>query len=143
MTDAATAARYLAYLCREDGGGRGPLPAKTHALLYLAQGWSYVWDGKPVFEGGFDAGAFGPVNADAAKAVGRGFDAKPDAAEGAARPDDEDAAGTLEATWREFGRKDGFSLSVMSRRGPWEAAYAAGTRISDEDVRDWFLRVHG
>ena len=37
-------------------------PLKLQKILYYAQGWSYVWDGVPLFEEEFEAWQYGPVN---------------------------------------------------------------------------------
>ena len=63
MIDIMDAAHYLVYLSYHEK--RGPLiPLKLQKLLYLAQGWSYVWDNKPLFQGEFKAWQYGPVNVD-------------------------------------------------------------------------------
>ena len=55
------AAHYLVYLSYHDK--RNSLtPLKLQKLLYLAQGWSYVWDNRPLFLDEFEAWQYGPVN---------------------------------------------------------------------------------
>ena len=46
------AARYLIYLSYHDSDRITPL--KLQKLLYLSQGWSYVWDDVPLFADQFD-----------------------------------------------------------------------------------------
>ena len=61
MVDILDAARYLIFLSY--GEKKYSLtPLKLQKLLYLAQGWSYVWDNRPVFSDDFCAWQYGPVS---------------------------------------------------------------------------------
>ena len=61
MVDILDAARYLIFLSY--GRKKYSLtPLKLQKLLYLTQGWSYVWDNKPAFVDDFCAWQYGPVN---------------------------------------------------------------------------------
>lgn len=54
MVDILDAARYLVFLSY--GRKRYSLtPLKLQKLLYLAQGWSFVWDDKAAFAEEFEA----------------------------------------------------------------------------------------
>ena len=61
MVDILDAARYLIFLSY--GRRKYSLtPLKLQKLLYLAQGWSFVWDDKEAFSDEFCAWQYGPVN---------------------------------------------------------------------------------
>ena len=61
MISIMQAAKYLVYLSYKNKRGAFT-PLKLQKILYFAQGWSFVWDDKPLFEGEFEAWQYGPVN---------------------------------------------------------------------------------
>lgn len=58
---ALEAARYLIYLSGVDELSRGITPLKLQKLLYYGQGFSFIWDKKPLFEDEIQAWQYGPV----------------------------------------------------------------------------------
>ena len=61
MVDILDAARYFVFLSY--GRKQYSLtPLKLQKILYLAQGWSYVWDNHAAFPDEFEAWQYGPVN---------------------------------------------------------------------------------
>ena len=54
-------ARYLIYLSYHDGNNYSLTPLKLQKVLYYVQGWSYLWDNKPMFAEVFEAWQYGPV----------------------------------------------------------------------------------
>lgn len=54
-------AKYFVHLSYSES--RASLtPLKLQKILYFAQGWSFVWDNKPLFAETFEAWQYGPVN---------------------------------------------------------------------------------
>ena len=51
-------ARYLIYLSYGENC-YSLTPLKLQKILYYVQGWSYVWDGKPMFNEEFEAWQYG------------------------------------------------------------------------------------
>ena len=60
MINIIEASRYLVYLSYKNMKSLTPL--KLQKILYLSQGWSYVWDREPMFKECFHAWQYGPVN---------------------------------------------------------------------------------
>ena len=52
-------ARYLIYLSYHDGNNYSLTPLKLQKVLYYVQGWSYLWDNKPMFAEVFEAWQYG------------------------------------------------------------------------------------
>lgn len=136
------AARYLVYLSYNDSIA-SLTPLKLQKLLYLAQGWSYVWDGKPLFSDEFEAWQYGPVNNEIYYHFKKyGSDEIPDY-EGIDYIDDDDARETLEAVWDRYGPYSAFELVELTHRQlPWKKAYEQGTFIRNEDIKHYFQSIY-
>lgn len=61
MVDILEAARYLVFLSYQKDR-HSLTPVKLQKILYLAQGWSFVWDNKALFPEDFCAWEYGPAN---------------------------------------------------------------------------------
>lgn len=142
MVDILDAARYLVYLSY--GKKRYSLtPLKLQKLLYLAQGWSYVWDNKPAFEDDFQAWQYGPVNEkvyEAFKKYGRN---EIPISEGIRSIIDIDIKETLNAIWDEYGNRSAFDLVELThKQTPWKQAYARGGRITNNIIMRYFQSTY-
>ena len=138
MVDILDAARYLIFLSY--GEKKYSLtPLKLQKLLYLAQGWSYVWDNRPVFSDDFCAWQYGPVNErvyETFKKYGR-FEIPE--LEGSDRIVDKNVRETLEAIWLEYGRYTAYDLVELTHsQSPWKFAYSNGSRITNTSIRRYF-----
>ncbi len=138
MVDILDAARYLVFLSY----GRKSYsltPLKLQKLLYLAQGWSYVWDGRAAFADEFEAWQYGPVNErvyEAFKKYGRSE--IPDY-EGIPEVEDCDVQDTLDAIWNEYGKKTAYNLVELThQQDPWKIAYSRGDRITNNSIKEYF-----
>ena len=134
MIDIMDAARYLVYLSYYQK--RASLTSlKLQKLLYLAQGWSYVWDNKPLFCNEFEAWQYGPVNVD-------GRDEIP-ASEAEQYEFDNDTKETLEAIWEEFGSYSAFQLVEITHcQEPWKDAYLANATIKNSNIKEYFQSTY-
>ena len=136
------AARYLVFLSY--GENRNSLtPLKLQKLLYLAQGWSYVWDGVPVFEDEFCAWQYGPVNEQVYEAFKQYGRSEIPQKEGIARLEDETVADTLEAIWLEYGKRTAYDLVELTHnQEPWKTAYLHGNRITNSSIQKYFQSTY-
>lgn len=136
------AACYLIYLSYTTNCS-SLTPLKLQKLLYLAQGWSYVWDGRPLFSSQFEAWQYGPVNTEVYnhfKGYGRGEIPR---CEGIDRVDDIEAEETLEAIWDSYGSYSAFELVELThKQQPWKKAYDSGGVIPNEDIRQYFQSTY-
>ena len=142
MVDILDAARYIVFLSY--GKNRNSLtPLKLQKILYLAQGWNYVWDDKPAFKDEFCAWQYGPVNEkvyEAFKIYGR--DEIPEH-EGISELSDHDVAETLEAVWKEYGKRTAYDLVELTHnQRPWEIAYLKGIKITNSSIRSYFQSTY-
>ena len=138
MVDILDAARYLIFLSY--GNKKYSLtPLKLQKLLYLVQGWSYVWDDKPAFNDDFCAWQYGPVNEkvyETYKKYGR-FEIPE--AEGSNRIGDKDVAETIESVWSEYGKYTAYDLVELTHsQSPWKNAYSKGKRITNNSIKAYF-----
>ena len=138
MIDILDAARYLIFLSY--GEKRYSLtPLKIQKILYLAQGWSYVWDGVPAYPDRFVAWQSGPVNEkvyEAFKQYGRGEIPE---WEGLSKLMDRDVEETLDAVWLEYGKISAYDLVELThKQDPWKYAYTDNREISNENIRKYF-----
>ena len=142
MINMMDAARYLVYLSYNENVA-SLTPLKLQKLLYLAQGWSYVWDRKPLFLEEFEAWQYGPVNNEVYcyfKKYGR--DEISDYEELDYIYDD-DARETLEAIWDSYGPYNAFELVELTHQQlPWKKAYEQGTTIKNEDIKRYFQSTY-
>lgn len=142
MVDILDAARYLVFLSY--GKHKNSLtPLKLQKMLYLAQGWSYVWDGVAAFNDDFCAWQFGPVNEkiyESFKKFGR--DEIPQE-EGKSDIKDKEVEETLEAVWKEFGKLSAYDLVELTHsQKPWKEAYSQGVKISNKSIKDYFQSTY-
>ena len=143
MIDVIEVARRFVFLSYGKSKYSLTLP-KLQYLLYLTQGWSFVWDGVPAFSEEFEAGARGPFSGKVAEVFEKyGRDEIPET-EGSDDVSDEAIGETIDAIWREFGRKPAFALSeLVCGQEPWLHAYERRLPISVDDVKKYFLFAYG
>lgn len=138
MVDILDAARYLVFLSY--GRKKYSLtPLKLQKLLYLAQGWSYVWDNKAAFYDEFEAWQYGPVNEKVYETFKKYGRSEIPEKEGINFLDDFDVKETLEAIWNEFGKKTAYDLvDLTHEQKPWRDAYSRGTKITNSSIKQYF-----
>ena len=138
MVDILDAARYLVFLSY--GRQRYSLtPLKLQKILYLAQGWSFVWDGKAAFLDDFEAWQYGPVNERVYEVFRKYGRSEIPKSEGREVLMDTDVRETLDAVWSEYGRKTAYDLVELTHcQLPWRNAYAHGTRITNDSIKKYF-----
>lgn len=138
MVDVLEAARYLVYLSyQEDRHSLTPL--KLQKILYLAQGWSFVWDNKALFPEDFCAWEYGPANEKVYETFKKYGRSEIPAAEGITDVADKDARDTLEAVWGEYGKRTAYELvNLTCSQAPWENAHANNTRIRNACICTYF-----
>lgn len=103
------AAKYFVHLSYSES--RASLtPLKLQKILYFAQGWSFVWDNKPLFAETFEAWQYGPVNPkiyNYFKKYGRNEIPKK---EEILYVTDVESKETMEAVWNNYGDYNAFEL---------------------------------
>lgn len=138
MVDILYAARYLVFLSY----GRKPYsltPLKLQKLLYLAQGWSFVWDNKAAFSDEFEAWQYGPVNEKVYEEFKKYGRSEIPEREGIGSLRDRDVKETLAAIWIEFGKKTAYDLVELThQQKPWRDAYSKGTKITNASIKKYF-----
>ena len=138
MVDILDAARYLIFLSY----GRKKyslIPLKLQKLLYLAQGWSYVWDNRPAFVDDFCAWQYGPVNERVYETFKKYGRSEISEMEGQSRIADESVRETLEAIWLEYGKLTAYDLVKLTHsQTPWKNAYSNGLRITNKSIQTYF-----
>ncbi|MCM1158706.1 MAG: DUF4065 domain-containing protein [Bacteroidales bacterium] len=143
MIDIMDAARYLVYLSYHVK--RGSLtPLKLQKLLYFSQGWSYVWDGTPLFLDEFEAWQYGPVNVKVYnwfKQYGRQeipeFEGKVCIFY---NMDDKE---TLDAIWNNYYAYSAFELVELTHaQEPWQIAYENNETIKNQDIKSFFQSTY-
>lgn len=142
MASIMDVARYLVYLSYNMNKS-SLTPLKLQKLLYLAQGWSYVWDGVPLFNSKFEAWQYGPVNTEVYncfKKYGRDEILEE---EGISNISDNDAKETIEAIWSSYGSKGAFDLVELTHnQTPWKEAYEDGLYIENESIKQYFQSTY-
>lgn len=138
MVNIVEAARYLVYLSYQKN--RYSLTSlKLQKILYLAQGWSFVWDQKALFPEDFCAWEYGPANETIYETFKKYGRSEIPAAEGIPDIADKDARDTLEAVWNEYGKRTAYDLASLTRwQVPWQNAHANNTRITNACICDYF-----
>ena len=138
MIDILEAARYLVYLSyQEDRHSLTPL--KLQKILYLAQGWSFVWDSKALFPENFCAWEYGPANEKVYETFKKYGRSEISAAEGIPDIADKDARDTLEAVWGEYGKRTAYDLvDLTCSQAPWRDASADNTKITNACICAYF-----
>ncbi len=142
MISIMQAARYLVYLSYEKK--RSSLtPLKLQKILYLAQGWSFVWDNKPLFKEEFEAWQYGPVSTEVYsqfRKYGRG---EIPAYEGSSCLEDREARETLDAVWRDYAGYSAFELVELTHsQTPWKKADYLHQVISTADIKSYFQSTY-
>ena len=143
MIDIMDAAHYLVYLSYHEK--RGSLtPLKLQKLLYLAQGWSYVWDNKPLFQSEFEAWQYGPVNVEIYnyfKSYGRAE--IPEHEGWVCQFGDMDSKETLDAIWEKYCSHSAFELvEITHKQEPWKLAYLRRGTIKNSDIKKYFQSTY-
>lgn len=136
------AAKYLVYLSYE----RKKIsltPLKLQKLLYLAQGWSFVWDNKPLFADEFEAWQYGPVNTEIYMYFSKYGRGEIPAYEGSSLVDDAEDRDTLEAVWRDYSGYSAFELVDLTHsQAPWKDAKYPHQVILTEDIKSYFQSTY-
>ena len=142
MISIIQAARYLVYLSYEKK--RSSLtPLKLQKLLYLAQGWSFVWDDKPLFEEEFEAWQYGPVNTEVYLEFRKYGRSEIPEYEGNSCLEDSDAKETLNAIWRDYSSYSAFELVDLTHSQlPWKNADYFHQVIHTEDIKAYFQSTY-
>ena len=134
------AADYLIYLSNQSG--ELPVtPLRLQKLLYLAQGWSFRWDGQALFPEEFEAWAYGPVNYDIYSRF-REYGKKPISAVEGCISDNMDATEreTLDAIWDKYRMCSTSRLvDITHNQTPWQRAYGSDRKISNDDIRKYYI----
>ena len=138
MVDILDGARYFVYLSY--GTKRYSLTQlKLQKLLYLAQGWSYVWDGRAAFADDFEAWQYGPVNEKVYQTFKKYGRSEIPQEEGSFAMDDYDVRETITAVWSEYGRMTAYDLVELTHhQQPWRDAYDRGIRITNNSIKNYF-----
>lgn len=138
MVDILDAARYLIFLSY--GRRKYSLtPLKLQKLLYLAQGWSFVWDDKEAFSDEFCAWQYGPVNEKVYETFKKYGRTEIPEYEGVHSVEDELVEDTLDSVWREYGKMSAYELVELThQQSPWIDAYAHGNIITNSSIRKYF-----
>ena len=143
MIEIMDAAHYFVYLSYHVKGG-SLTPLKLQKLLYLSQGWSYVWDDCPLFRDEFAAWQYGPVNVavyDYFKRYGRME--IPEHEGKCVRFRNVDAKETLDAVWERYCTSSAFELVELTHeQEPWQIAYYNNEPISNSDIRTYFQATY-
>ncbi len=143
MMDIMDAARYIVYVSYYVR--RGSLtPLKLQKLLYLSQGWSYVWDDCPLFQAEFEAWQYGPVNVEVYnyfKVYGR--TEIPEVEGRLCRFDCNNSKDTLDAVWDRYSHYSAFELVELTHmQEPWRIAYDKNETIRNSDIKAYFQSVY-
>ena len=136
------AAKYFVHLSYSES--RASLTSlKLQKILYFAQGWSFVWDNKPLFAETFEAWQYGPVNPkiyNYFKKYGRNEIPKK---EEILYVTDVESEETMEAVWNNYGDYNAFELVEMTHeQTPWKEAYENNTCITNEDIKQYFQSTY-
>ncbi len=136
-------ARYLIYLSY-NGKKASLTPLKLQKLLYLSQGWSYVWDDKPLFNDDFEAWKYGPVNLETYLYFKKYHNQEIPASEGIDIDDcEKDVKETISAVWDMYSGNTAFELvNITHEQTPWQKSYSRGTSIRNTDIRKYFKAVY-
>ncbi|KAI4452719.1 hypothetical protein C823_007303 [Eubacterium plexicaudatum ASF492] len=142
MVDILDAARYLVFLSY--GRKQYSLtPLKLQKLLYLAQGWSYVWDKKAAFSDEFEAWQYGPVNKKVYEEFKRYGRSEIPEREGLHSLRDFDVTETLAAIWDEYGKKTAYDLVELThQQKPWYDAYSQRKKITNNSIKQFFQSTY-
>lgn len=137
------AARYLIYLSYgKDNYSLTPL--KLQKILYYVQGWSYVWDGVPVFTEEFEAWQYGPVNREVYEEFKGYKNREIPQTEGKVPANAQQSElETIESVWRDYGNETASNLVSMTHsEAPWREAYQSGSNITNEEIKEYFMNTY-
>lgn len=142
MVDILDVARFLIFLSY--GKHRYSLtPLKLHKLLYLVQGWSYVWDNTPAFVDDFCAWKYGPVNEKVYEIFKRYGRTEIPEEEGCSSLEDKSVEETTEAIWSEYGKFTAYDLVELTHsQEPWKEAYSKGSKITKDSIKVFFQSTY-
>lgn len=142
MVDIMDVAQYIVYLSYHEKEG-SLTPLKLQKVLYLAQGWSYVWDNMPLFEDEFEAWQYGPVNTKIYEYFKRyGRNEIPER-EGRCFISNKDIKETLDAVWEKYAACSAFELVELTHsQEPWVWAYAKGGVIRNIEIKNFFQSTY-
>lgn len=142
MVDILDAARYLVSLSyRRKNYSLTPL--KLQKLLYLTQGWSFVWDRKAAFPDEFEAWQYGPVNEKVYEAFKQYGRSEIPESEGIESLSDCEVEDTLTAIWDEYGKNTAYDLVELTHsQTPWVHAYSNGRAITNNSIREYFQSTY-
>ena len=141
MVSIIQAARYLVNLSY--GSDSNPMsPLKLQKMLYFSQGWSYVWDNKPLFSEQFEAWQFGPVNREVYFEFQKyGKNTIPFTE--SAGIDDLEAKTTLDGVWNSYSKYSAYELVELTHsQKPWQVAYDTQSIISNDSIREYFQTIY-
>lgn len=119
-------------------------PLKLQKILYYVQGWSYVWDGVPVFDEEFEAWQYGPVNREVYEKFKEYKNREIPQAEGRIPANAKQSElETIESVWRDYGDETASNLVSMTHsEAPWREAYQSGSNITNEAIREYFVKTY-
>ena len=141
MINIIDAAKYLVFLSYQNMKSLTPL--KLQKILYLSQGWSYVWDDKPLFKEHFNAWQYGPVNVEVYEYFKKYGRAEIPEDESLSYISDSCSRETLESVWRNYCNYSAFELvNLTHQQSPWIKAFQKGTEISNSDIKDYFRSTY-
>lgn len=150
MMKVMEAARYFIYLSNNTSPKYILTPLKLQKLLYFAQGWSYVWDKRRLFNDDFEAWQYGPVNVtvyNKFKKYGRreipsteGIDIRKIDLQNNLK----EQIATIEAVWCEYGFMSASSLVEMTHEQlPWNEAYnSRDAKIKNSNIKKFFQSTY-
>lgn len=143
MIDIMTAAHYLVHISYHVKQG-SLTPLKLQKVLYLAQGWSYVWDNMPLFEDEFEAWQYGPVNTEVYEYFKRyGRDEIPEKEGHNYIYENNDIKETIEATWEKYASYSAFELVEFTHyQEPWIRANSMGGTIKNSEIKRYFQSTY-
>lgn len=135
------AAKYLVYLSYGKYS-YSLTPLKLQKILYYAQGWSYIWDGRLLFDDEFEAWQYGPVNRKIYDAFKKYIKNEIPEFEGIIPKNaTTDELETLEMIWKNYGKMISSELVEMTHReDPWINAYNFDKKISNHAIMQYFQR---
>lgn len=118
---------------------------KLQRLLYLAQGWSYVWDNKPLFDDVFIAYLSGPVSPIIQSLFGDKYCYDEILKEESISClQNKDARTTLEAIWREYGSQTKWTLNTLvNKQHFWQSFQKTSNKIiPNESIKEYFRNMY-
>lgn len=142
MEDIVNVARYIVHISykREK---YSLTYLKLQKILYLVNGWSYIWDDMPVFQSDFIYGKTGPISPKIHELFSKYAREEIPICEDATHLLSHDAEETIEAVWKYYGRKSMYDITEIARRlVPDRQKIREGDRISDEKVKEIFDKLY-